>query len=609
MLTFALDIDNKQRISIFPMSLNLLKCSRIFTLMAATVFCIAVYAQTDDEPAGTYPSTRTPTMGWSSWNTFGLNISESIIKGQTNAMIAKGLDKVGYKYINIDDGFWNGRGDDGKLILNKKLFPSGMKALTEYIHKRGLLAGIYSDAGDNTCGSGGTAAYGLGVGFYGHEEEDCQLYFNEWDFDFIKVDYCGGSHLQLNDSVQYTKISKAIQKSAQEMDKPIVFNICRWAYPGTWVDGICDSWRTTGDIYCAWESVKSIIKENLNIQAYTSRGHYNDMDMLEIGRTLSNDEEATHMAYWCICSSPLLIGCDLATIPSRSVRLLKNADLIAMNQDTLGLGAPVVARSGEVYTVAKDVEKLHGPKRAVVVMNLGDDAATVYFTLSSVEMSGTAIMHDCLTGKDATIEDGTTLNIPAHGSAAFYVTGTRIERTRYQGEEAWMPLYQEISGRPTARYETSEQADLGAYAAWLGNDPANYMEWRDVHTFEGGKYRLSIYYGTAEKRNLDLYVNGELIRSFQNLNNGSWSSNWGTATASITLQPGRNTIRLGNATGFAPNIDYIKLLRTGDLDGITVPTTSGDKDDATYFNLQGQRVLRPQHGIFVTSDGKKQLFR
>jgi hypothetical protein len=574
-----------------------------------TMLCgTAAWAQESADVSNSYPSTRTPTMGWSSWNTFALNINETLIRSQANAMVSKGLAKVGYKYINIDDGFWNGRGDDGKLILNTKLFPHGMKALTDYIHGRGLLAGIYSDAGDNTCGSGNTQAYGLGVGFYGHEEEDCQLYFNEWNFDFIKVDYCGGIHLNLNDSVQYTTISKAIQRSAAELGKPIVFNICRWAYPGTWVDGICDSWRTTGDIYCAWESVKGIIKENLYIQAYTSRGHYNDMDMLEIGRTLSHDEEVTHMAYWCIASSPLLIGCDMTSIPQASLKLLKNEDLIAMNQDTLGLGAPVMARRGDVYTVAKDVEQLHGPKRAVVIMNLGDSETSVKFLLSSIDMTGTATMHDCLTGEDTTIEGSTTITIPAHGSAAYFVTGTRVERTRYQAEEAWMPLYQEISGRPTARYETSSSADCGAYAGWLGNNPDNYMEWRDIHTFEGGKYRLFICYASGEPRNLDVYVNGELVRTFKSLNSSSWSDGWASVAVPVTLQPGRNTIRLGNDNAFAPNIDYIMLRRTGDLDGIAVPAAETDGADE-YFNLQGQRVQYPRRGIYVTSSGKKQLFR
>ena len=163
-----------------------------------------------------------PTMGWSSWNTFALNINEDLIKGQADAMVATGLNKAGYQFINIDDGYWDGRGEDGHLRLNTKLFPSGMRPLVDYIHLLGLKAGIYSDAGDNTCGSGNRHAWGLGVGLAGHEEQDCKLYFIDWDFDFIKVDYCGGAHMGLDEREQYTKISNAIKNCG----KPgIVYNM------------------------------------------------------------------------------------------------------------------------------------------------------------------------------------------------------------------------------------------------------------------------------------------------------------------------------------------------------------------------------------------------
>ena len=192
-----------------------------------------------------------PTMGWSSWNTFALNINEQLIKSQADAMVKTGLADAGYKYINIDDGYWNGRGDDGHLRLNTKLFPNGMRHLTDYIHSIGLKAGIYSDAGDNTCGSGNRHAWGIGVGFAGHEDQDCKLYFDDWNFDFIKVDYCGGIHMGLNEREQYTKVSNAIKRQAERLNKRIVFNVCRWAYPGTWISEVADSWRTTGDIWCS----------------------------------------------------------------------------------------------------------------------------------------------------------------------------------------------------------------------------------------------------------------------------------------------------------------------------------------------------------------------
>jgi hypothetical protein len=523
---------------------------RTYLTALAALVCSALGAQ----------GVKTPTMGWSSWNTFALNISEDIIKSQADAMISTGLADVGYKYINIDDGYWDGRGRDGKLILNSKLFPRGMRYLTDYIHGLGLKAGIYSDAGDNTCGSGNVKPDGLNVGFYGHEDEDCRLYFGDWNFDFIKVDYCGGNHLHLDERTQYTKIGEAIKRQEQALGKDIVFNVCRWAYPGTWISDVADSWRTTGDIWCGWQSVRDLIKENLYIQAYTGGGHYNDMDMLEIGRTLSHDEEVTHMAYWCITGSPLLIGCDLTKIPQASLTLLKNKDLIAMNQDVLGLGAPVVQRSGDVYVVAKDVEQLHGNKRAVVVVNLSDEQNAIQLDMAALEMGGSVKLHDCLTNTDKQYAEGkrVTVTVPAHGSQAYFVTGTRQERQRYQGEEAWANKYQEINGFPNARPMESAAADLGAYVGWVGNLANNYIEWRNVYS-RGGRYKLSICYAAAENRDLQLHVNGVDQGFFNNLNSGGWDDKWSTVEAEVKLQPGYNAIRLGQPVGFAPNIDYIEL--------------------------------------------------
>ncbi len=549
-----------------------------------------------------------PTMGWSSWNTFALNINEQLIRQQADAMISTGLADAGYKYVNIDDGYWDGRARDGHLQLNTQRFPSGMRHLTDYIHRLGLKAGIYSDAGDNTCGSGNEHAWGLNVGFYDHEDEDCQLYFADWNFDFIKVDYCGGNHLNINEQLQYTRIAQAIRRQEQALGRKIVFNVCRWAYPGTWISDIADSWRTTGDIWCDWTSVRDLIKENLYIQAYTGGGHYNDIDMLEIGRTLSHDEEVTHMAYWCIASSPLLIGCDLANIPEASLKLLKNPDLIAMNQDRLGLGAPVVQRSGDVYVVAKDMEQLHGEKRAVVVMNLSDARRQIVLDLSAIEFAGAVRLHDCLTGQDTDYADGQriTVTIPAHGSQAYFVTGQRADRRRYQGEEAWANKYQEINGFPNARPMQATAADQGCYMGWLGNLVGNYMEWRNVYSTTGGRYRLTVRYATEQDRSLQVSVNGAEVGFFERLNSGAWETTWRNLDVDIDLQPGYNTIRLGQPVGFAPNIDYIELTLLEPLsEAVLRPDSPLAPASAHVYDLQGRQLSDvPAAGLYIV-DSKK----
>ena len=506
------------------------------------------------------PAFNPPTMGWSSWNTFALNINEDVIRSQADAMVATGLDKAGYKFINIDDGYWDGRGDDGHLRLNTKLFPSGMRNLVDYIHSKGLKAGIYSDAGDNTCGSAGKYAWGLGVGLAGHEEEDCRLYFIDWDFDFIKVDFCGGNHMGLDEREQYTKISQAIRNCG----KPgVVFNVCRWAYPGTWISDIADSWRTTGDINCSWRSLKRLILENLYIQAYTGDGHYNDMDMLEIGRTLSHDEEKTHMACWCITSSPLLIGCDLTKIPQFSLDLLKNPDLLAMNQDRLGLGAPVVQCEDSVYVLAKDMKKLQGSQRAIVVTNLSDKPKTIAVDIQALGFTGKVSFYDCFEHRVvAKRAEGTyEVDVPAHGSAAYFVTGKRCEKTVFQAEEAWLKSYQELKNAETTNIQRSKEASQGAFVGYLGNTPDNILEWRNVYSEKGGLYHATIHYACGEARNLTVEVNDTERHEFTELNSRGWSNVWNVIEMNVTLQKGYNTIRLSNPNSWAPNIDCMTLRR------------------------------------------------
>ncbi|MDR0414848.1 MAG: glycoside hydrolase family 27 protein, partial [Prevotellaceae bacterium] len=193
---------------------------------------------------------KTPMMGWSTWNTFRVNISESLIKETADSMIAKGLKAAGYTNINIDDGYFGGRDGSGHLISHPTKFPGGMKAVADYIHSRGLKAGIYSEAGSNTCGSlWDNDTCGVGVGFYGHEAQDAKTFFDEWGYDYIKVDYCGAERQKLDEKTQYTRIWEEIQKTDKaKSGSEIRINICRWMFPGTWVSEVGGSWRISHDI-------------------------------------------------------------------------------------------------------------------------------------------------------------------------------------------------------------------------------------------------------------------------------------------------------------------------------------------------------------------------
>lgn len=518
--------------------------------------------------AATANAQRTPTMGWSSWNTFALNINEQLIRQQADAMHNTGLQEAGFKYVNIDDGYWDGRGADGHLRLNTKLFPSGMRALVDYIHSLGLKAGIYSDAGDNTCGSGNRHAWGIGVGFAGHEDQDCQLYFRDWDFDFIKVDYCGGNHMGLDERQQYTKISNAIKNCGK---KDIVFNICRWAYPGTWVADVADSWRTTGDIYDAWRSVKGILAENLYLSAYCHDGHYNDMDMLEVGRSMSKVEDETHFGMWCIMASPLLIGCDMANIKPESLKLLCNRDLIALNQDPLHLQAYVAEKQGECYVLVKDIKKLRGKERAIAVYNPSDEEQTVTLNPATVELGGAVQYYDCfLQAPYVYDQNPITLKVPAHGTKIFRAKGKkRLERTTYEAETAFLPMYQEIRNNQaadlkqllgveaTAVYSQSPTASGGYLVRFLGKSEQNDLQWQHVYSKTQGKRRMTIAFFAGEEREMDVFVNGQKVKTLK-VNGSDWGRRQ-TITVDVNLKKGNNVIRLANPRGWMPDIDAMSL--------------------------------------------------
>lgn len=548
-----------------------------------------------------------PTMGWSSWNTYGVNINEALIKRQAAAMVSKGLLSVGFDHINIDDGYFGGRdATDGHLLVHPTRFPNGLKPVADYIHSKGLKAGIYSDAGRNTCGSmfNGDAT-GKGVGLYEHDQQDADFFFKDCGFDFIKVDFCGGSyyhnedHLVLDEQQRYTSIAQAIRNTGRT---DVRLNACRWAYPGTWIDGAAFSWRTTGDIYDGWESVKGIIAENLYLSAYSSEGHYNDMDMLEVGRSLTAEEDKTHFGMWCMMNSPLLIGCDLTNIKAATLNLLKNKELIALNQDTLYQQAYVVKFVNDCYIIVKDVEQLNGNKRAFAVYNPTDVNQTVQVVFSDLDLSGTVKLRDVFRKIDLGEFTGTyEVSIPKHGTRIYVAEAeTRLERTRYEAEAGYNSVYQEIKNNQqekTGTYDMANNCSGGYKAGWLGGRDANDLQWRNVYSFTGGEYKLTIGYISGENRNITVTVNGQKVKTVS-CNSGGWDR-VGKKQVDIQLNKGVNTIRLSNSSNWMPDIDYIDLICTQPAavnDASVQPATDSR---APVYDLSGRKVVSPTHGLYI----------
>ena len=277
----------------------------------------------------------TPQMGWSTWNKFQGNISEDVIRGIADVMAESGLRDAGYTYINIDD-CWHGKRDaNGFIQADAKKFPNGMKALADYVHSKGLKLGIYSDAGTATCAGE--------PGSLGHEYQDA-LQYARWGVDYLKYDWCNTTNV--NPQCAYQLISDALRAAG----RPIFLSMCEWgsSKPWKWARQIGHSWRTTPDIWCDFDSLRvfpgysqfgvmQCIQYNDTLRQYAGKGYWNDPDMLEVGNGMTENEDRAHFTMWCMMASPLILGNDLRNMSDATRNIIMNKDMIAIDQDTLGI--------------------------------------------------------------------------------------------------------------------------------------------------------------------------------------------------------------------------------------------------------------------------------
>ncbi|RQW04231.1 carbohydrate-binding protein, partial [candidate division KSB1 bacterium] len=267
---------------------------------------------------------QTPPMGWNSWNNFGCNVSEAMIKQMADAMVSSGMRDAGYQYIVIDDCWQVRREADGTIVADPERFPSGIAALAEYIHGLGLKFGLYSCAGTLTCAGR--------PGSKGYEVKDAETYAS-WNVDYLKYDWCYTEGQ--NSRTSYKAMSDALKASV----RPIVFSICEWGstQPWLWARGIGHLWRTTGDIQANWGSIMSILDSQVGLEKYAGPGGWNDPDMLEIGNgNLTPGENRAHFSLWCLLAAPLMAGNDLRSMSRATIEILTNPEVIAVNQDSLG---------------------------------------------------------------------------------------------------------------------------------------------------------------------------------------------------------------------------------------------------------------------------------
>ncbi|XP_039019343.1 alpha-galactosidase 1-like isoform X2 [Hibiscus syriacus] len=300
----------------------------------------------------------TPPMGWNSWNHFGCNIDEKMIRETADALVSTGLSKLGYEYVNIDDCWAEiSRDDKGNLVPNKSTFPSGIKAVADYVHRKGLKLGIYSDAGYFTCSK-------KMPGSLGHEEQDAKA-FASWGIDYLKYDNCNNDGSK--PTVRYPVMTRALMKAG----RPVFFSLCEWGdmHPAEWGAPVGNSWRTTNDIADNWESMISRADQNEVYAEYARPGGWNDPDMLEVGNGgMTKDEYIVHFSLWAISKAPLLLGCDIRNMTKETLDIITNKEVIAVNQDPYGFQAKKVRMEGDQEIWAAS---LSGYRLAVVLLNRG----------------------------------------------------------------------------------------------------------------------------------------------------------------------------------------------------------------------------------------------
>ena len=356
--------------------------------------------------------------------------------------------------------------------------------------------------------------------------------------------------------------------------------------------------------------MKGILAENLCLSAYCYDGHYNDMDMLEVGRTLTEEEDKTHFGMWCIMASPLLIGCDLSNIKSTTLALLKNEELIALNQDSLCLQAYVANLVNGCHIIVKDIETLYGNRRAFAVYNPNDNQRQVKVTFSDLDLGGAVALRDVFAKEDVgTFTNDYEVTVPAHGTRIFVADcEQRLERTRYEAETAYISDYQEIKNNQSERtgiYEAASFCSAGYKAGWLGYSEENDLQWRNVYSEEGGQYTLDIAYISGESRNITVSVNGIKLQTVS-VNSGGWQT---VAKKNITIQleKGNNIIRLSNPTSWMPDIDYIHL--TPMASGIKETGSKSPFNNSPMYDLQGRLIQAPVPFSIIISEGKKTIHK
>ena len=361
---------------------------------------------------------RTPPMGWNSWNRFQCDVSEALVKETADALVATGMKDAGYQYVVIDDCWQVERDAQGAIVPDPKRFPSGMKALADYVHSKGLKFGLYSDAGSKTCQGR--------PGSNGYEEEDARQYA-AWGVDYLKYDWC--SNEGVDPKIAYTTMRDALRASG----RPIVFSMCEWgrSEPSKWARGVAHLWRTTADILPCWQCSAewgglgwpAILDLQAGLEKYAGPGGWNDPDMLQVGNEgLTVPESKAHFSFWALLAAPLMAGNDIRDMPPAVRDILLNREVIAIDQDALGVQGRRLRDEGGREVWAK---RLDGGAHAVILFNRSNEEESVGVSWLELGLPDGAapLVRDLWAKRDlGPVKDRFVATVPPHDVVMIRVT-------------------------------------------------------------------------------------------------------------------------------------------------------------------------------------------
>jgi alpha-galactosidase len=407
---------------------------RLARLLAVTAAALLLSAAAPHQPvAQAAPGSPavTPPLGWNSWNSFGCGVTEDMVRQAADAMVSSGMRDAGYEYVVVDDCWFDPQRDaQGNLRAHPTKFPSGMKALGDYIHSRGLKFGLYQVPTERTCAQR-VGTFPGSTGSFGHEVQDART-FASWGVDYLKYDWCSPDGTRDEQVARFSLMRDALRDTG----RPIVYSInpnSFHAITGSTYDWgeVADLWRTTEDLLDIWQNgnvnsypmgVGNVVDINAPLAAQAGPGHWNDPDMLVVGRPgLSLTESRSHFTLWALMAAPLMAGNDIRTMSADVSAVLRNERLLAVNQDPLGAGGRRVRDDGATEVFAK---ALSDGSVAVGLFNRGDSTATLSASAAQIGLAGGPFtLTDLWTGATSSTSGQFTASVPAHGVTAFRVEG------------------------------------------------------------------------------------------------------------------------------------------------------------------------------------------